>query len=273
MNIFHEQLKISVSNNNGNIINNNTNKKDLYEIYSQIDVVSVCMVELDEIIFNIKNIFGQNIEYLLNQIYNNLIKIDRREYKDENTLKSLIEKIGHTIEEIQNIFFIFTEKNDNFYNINHNVEEEINKLKYIYTKYKKEYKKNKNKDNQNNKNTQIINNNKNDQKIDLFEFGIKNQNIKAEFYKTSLLFNNNGEEDYLEYYLEESQILRKNWHEICYVYDEYDIYDIYYDIKAVGLRNNHYFTSTSHIFYYNTIVEIELLLLNNIPIKYIKEII
>ena len=141
MNIFHEQLNISVSNNNGNIINNNTNKKDLDEIYSQIDVVSVCMVELDEIIFNIKNIFGQNIEYLLNQRYNNLIKIDRREYKDENTLKSLIEKIGHAIEEIQNIFFIFTEKNDNFYNINHNVEEEINKLKYIYTKYKKEYKK------------------------------------------------------------------------------------------------------------------------------------
>ena len=228
------------------------------------------MVELDEIIFNIKNIFGENIEYLLNQIYNNLKEIDRREYKDENTLKSLIEKIGHAIEEIQNIFFIFTEKNDNFYNINHNVEEEINKLKYIYTKYKKEYKKNKNKDNQNNKNTQIINNNKHNQKIDSFEFGIKNQNIKAEFYKTSLLFNNNGEEDYLEYYLEESQILRKNWHEICYVYDEYDIYDIYYDIKAVGLRDNHFFTSTSHSFHYNTIVEIELLLLNNIPIQYIQ---
>ena len=56
------------------------------------------MVELDEIIFNIKNIFGENIEYLLNQIYNNLKEIDSREYKDENTLKSLIEKIWHTIE-------------------------------------------------------------------------------------------------------------------------------------------------------------------------------
>ena len=68
------------------------------------------MVELDEIIFNIKNIFGENIEYLLNQIYNNLKEIDSREYKDENTLKSLIEKIGHTIEEIQNIFFFFYRK-------------------------------------------------------------------------------------------------------------------------------------------------------------------
>ena len=137
MNIFNEQLNISVSNNNENIINNKLNQKNLDEINSQIDVVSVCMVELDEIIFNIKNIFGQNIEYLLNQIYNNLIKIDRREYKDENTLKSLIEKIGHKIEEIQNIFFIFKEKNNNFFNINHNVLEEINKLKYIYTKFKK----------------------------------------------------------------------------------------------------------------------------------------
>ena len=133
-----------------------------------------------------------------------------------------------------------------------------------------------NKNNQklnNNKNNQILNNNKNNQIInknskDLFEFGIKNQNNnKAEFYKTSLLFKNNREDDYLEYNIEESQILRKNWHEICYVYDEYDIY---YDIKAVGLRNNHFFTSTSHGFYYNTIVEVKLLLVNNIPIKYIQ---
>jgi hypothetical protein len=85
----------------------------------------------------------------------------------------------------------------------------------------------------------------NDQKIDSFEFGIKNQNIKAEFYKTSLLFNNNGEEDYLEYYLEESQILRKNWHEICYIYDDYDIHDIYYNIKAIELDNLAYFSQYS----------------------------
>ena len=274
MNIFNEQLNISVSNNNdsdndNNNAINNPNKKKIDEIYDQINIVSVGMAELDEIIFNINNIFGENIENLMNEINNNLIKIDKKEYKDEITLKSLIEKIRNIIEETQNICFIFNEKNNNFCNVNHNVEEEMNKLKNLYTQYGEEYKKNKNKNNSNNKN-KLNNNNK--ESRDSFKFGIKEQNIKSESYKTALLFNNNGEDDNIEFYLlEESKILRKNWHEICYIYDDYDIHDIYYDIKAVGLSNNQYFKTTSYGFKCNSIIEIELFLVNNIPIKYIQK--
>ena len=55
-------------------------KKKLDEIKSQSDIVSVCMVGLDDINFQIKKIFGDNIERLLNEIYNNLLKIDKNEY-------------------------------------------------------------------------------------------------------------------------------------------------------------------------------------------------
>ena len=270
MNVFNEMLNISISDNNS--INDNANKNILDEINSQIDVASVCLVQLDEVYFNVKNMIGDNIEHLLNEIYINLIKIDKSEYKDENTLKSLIEKIGHAIEEIQNIFFIFTEKNDNFYNINHNVEEEINKLKYLYNKFGKEYKKNKhinniNQNNNINNNIIINNNNTNDGNRNSFLFGIENKNIDSDLYKTKVLFKNR-EIDYLENYLEESQLLRKNWHETCYVYDDYTIYDIYYDIKAVGLPNNRYFTSTSHGFYYDSIVELQVFLVNGAPANF-----
>ena len=33
----------------------------------------------------------------------------------------------------------------------------------------------------------------------------------------------------------EAKLLRKNWHEVCYIYDDYDIHDIHFELKAVGL--------------------------------------
>ena len=284
MNRFNEALNISVINENEDN-SNNSNKKKLDDINSQSDIVSACMIGLDDINFQIKNIFGDNIEHLLNEIYNNLLKIDKHEYQDENTLKNIIDNIGRGIEEVQNICFLSEEVKNNFYNINHNVEEEVNKLKYLYNKYEKEYKRNRpnrpnNNINTNNNNSQIndnnrqINNNidnniRNDNEMkDSFLFGVKDINNKADMYKTRVLFNNNQENDYLEYYIEEAQLIRKKWHETCYVYDEYNIYDIYYDIKAVGLSNNQFFRSTSHGFYYDSFVQIQLFLVNGVPAKF-----
>ena len=92
INGFNELENISVINNNGNNSSINSNTIKLDQIYSQIDVVSLCMVNLDEIILNIKNSFGDNIEYLLNDIYNNIMKIDKNEYENENSLVILLNK-------------------------------------------------------------------------------------------------------------------------------------------------------------------------------------
>ena len=38
-------------------------------------------------------------------------------------------------------------------------------------------------------------------------------------------------------------LIRKNWNEICYVYEEYDIHDVHYELKAVGLPENTFYNS------------------------------
>ena len=34
------------------------------------------------------------------------------------------------------------------------------------------------------------------------------------------------------------RLLRQNWQEICYIYDDYDIHDIKYIIKAIGFKGD-----------------------------------
>ena len=51
-------------------------------------------------------------------------------------------------------------------------------------------------------------------------------------------------------------------------YDDYDIHDIYYDIKAVGLSQHSSFPLCSHGFNYDKDVEIDSLTMNGAPITY-----
>ena len=55
---------------------------------------------------------------------------------------------------------------------------------------------------------------------------------------------------------EKPNLIIKNWHETCYINDEYDIHDIYYDLKAVGLPSDMVFSSTSFCFVYQNQMEI-----------------
>ena len=72
-------------------------------------------------------------------------------------------------------------------------------------------------------------------------------------------------------YLDEAQLIRKNYHVICYVYDDYEIYDIYYVLKAVGLEHMQFFSKCSHGFYYDEKIEIQSFLINGVKSKYIKK--
>ena len=67
-----------------------------------------------------------------------------------------------------------------------------------------------------------------------------------------------------------SQLLRKNWHEICEVYDNFDIHEINFVLKAVGLRQNMYFQSCSQGFPIGADLEFMELFINNrkMQIKY-----
>jgi len=96
-----------------------------------------------------------------------------------------------------------------------------------------------------------------------FLFTTKDIKSKEDLYKTTNLFKDN-EQDIYEMYLEDAQLLRKNYHEICYVYDDYEIHDIYYDLKAVGLGDYEYFRKCAHGFYYDREVEIQSFLIDGV---------
>ena len=122
MNIFNERLEVSI--NNENQINTD-NDNNLEEIYNKMSTIFFYIKELDKIISDVKNIFGANIENLLNEIQENLINIDNKRYKNEEDLKKLINNIGNRIDEIQNICFIFEESKQNFYVKNKTVNKEM----------------------------------------------------------------------------------------------------------------------------------------------------
>jgi hypothetical protein len=57
---------------------------------------------------------------------------------------------------------------------------------------------------------------------------IKDFSKAKDIFNSMYLFKNEKEENYTT-----QDLLRKNWKEICYIYDEYDIHDINYELKAV----------------------------------------
>jgi len=85
--------------------------------------------------------------------------------------------------------------------------------------------------------------------IKIKDFG-KNINL----FKTQVLFNNKDEAK--ENRSKEPKILKKNWNEVCYIYDDYDIHDINFEIKAVGLGPLQFFNSFGYGFYMGNIIEI-----------------
>ena len=83
--------------------------------------------------------------------------------------------------------------------------------------------------------------------LDLKEY-LKSDNI----FKSTNLFKEDDNNENQEC----QNLLRKNWDEKCYIYDDYDLHDVNYEIKAVGLPPNAYYSSASFPFYIGNLVEI-----------------
>ena len=285
MNNFNEGLNISAI----NIANmeNNEQQKKFDEIYDQIDKVSLIIVNMDDLVSNIKNNFIQNLENLLNNITVELNELNLEENQNDYNFNNISQTINSEFNEIEKIFEKFWKDNNNFYEINNNVEEELNKLKYLYKNYVEEYKKkrensrailmqeDKNKINEgkilNNYNNYFNSNDKSETSIsDSFVFKLKGFNSKEDLYKTINIFKETEEDYLIEQYIEDAQLLRKNYHVICYVYDNFDVYDIYYDLKAVGLRRAECFTKSSHPFHYGKDIEVQSFSINGEEYPFIK---
>ena len=231
----------------------NDGKKILDEICSKVENLNFILNELKNINLSVQNL--TKFENFLNNINNNISKIDHKDYYNQESLKNILKEIKNIIEEIQNTFSLIDNKLKEFNDKNALIEKEIKELKNIQTKYKNENNKrnesirqslnvsnNSNNDNQQeDENEKITENyldeftNYNLNNIPLSEtLLIKPKNAKEDLYKTTILFNKKQEENEYKF----QKLIEKNWHEICYIYDDYDIYDVYYTLKAVGLKKN-----------------------------------
>ena len=81
--------------------------------------------------------------------------------------------------------------------------------------------------------------------------GVQDFGKISEIFSSANIFK---EDDYDKF--RSQDLLRKNWNEICYVYENYDIHDVNYELKAVGLPPRTFFTSCSMGFVFDTDVEI-----------------
>jgi len=280
MNNFNE--KLSISDLNIKIMNINKPNKKATKINQEINIFTDSIEQLSEIYLYGKKLFFDNIEKILKEINFNLNVINKNKYKNEYELDNVIKNLRNKIEEIQNLCFIFKDNKNIFNETNSIINEKVENLKDLYDKYVKENKKKKNikkkeikrKENiELNINSNInnyINNNDNILLKDSFLFEVENKKNKIELYKTKALFKKEEKEE-IKKFFDEAKIIRKNWHEICYIYDDYDLHDIYYDIEAVGLDENHYFNVCYHSFQYNKKIEIQAFSINNeSSSKYIK---
>ena len=55
---------------------------------------------------------------------------------------------------------------------------------------------------------------------------------------------------------QKQDLLMKNWKEICYIYDEFDLHDINYELKVVGLSDNMYYSMSSLAFPFERKIQI-----------------
>ena len=135
INIFNEKINISVIN---SVMVNNDNGK-LNEINEQIDKVSVTLIDLDEIIYNIKNTFAKRIENLLTEIKKYLDNLDKNENQYENNYNNIISQIKQIINEIEKIFNYFEQNKNDFSSKNRDVKEEMKKLKNLHKDLAKQF--------------------------------------------------------------------------------------------------------------------------------------
>ena len=76
---------------------------------------------------------------------------------------------------------------------------------------------------------------------------VKDFRKQIDLFKSSILFNNQNVDK--ENKSKNPKILSKNWNEVCYIYDDYDIHDVNFEIKAVGLQPYSFFDSNTKNFY------------------------
>ena len=298
---FGQDLRISIGGQNmAKFLKSNKSEKitkDLESILFTVNKVNV-------IITLTKNGALKKGENILHNIQTKLIEIDTNKNLTYNYLANRIDAIQIQIDNLKKLCQALEKIMNNILDYRDTIEEKIDELKSNFEHFMEEYKEdrkkieiannkirksikkksskhfedeNKNKENEENveekeDNEDIYSDEENQKEEDkdslqastligINDFG-KNMNL----FKSTVLFQNNN--DIEENYSPKAQMLKKNFHEVCYIYDDYDIHDINFELKAIGLEGYSFFNNCSYGFYMGKDIEIIDLEVNDKNVKY-----
>ena len=241
---LNNNLNISYDTPDGNEPNINEKNENNY-LLNDLDEINNKINEFHYLIENqkveLKNL--ENNYRIVQEQFNNIkIKINKGK-SINNKYMSLINEQLNESKEIE----IRIKNNQMIYNAKRkDIEDYIKNIQFI-TKEKIDKIKNKRKNIKNSvhseKNDNIFL--KSSMLLEINDFSIANDKLK-----TKIVFKEKENKDNL---IDEPNLLMKNWYETCYIYDEYDIHDITFDLKAVGLLKFTRYTKGffNFFFYYN----------------------
>ena len=258
INKLKDQININLYEIPQNEENMGKNNK-ITEFINSLETISLKIKQLSNIVDNTKNVQLKKVESIQNEIQEKFLELSEEKKKNENliTLKNIYETnnnfISDKLKELGQIIELLSSNKKTSDTSRQGIEDDINKLKKALGDYVEKIKKAK---------TILLmsHRNKNEQNGPFIDsiflkgsmlLGINDfQNAKSIFDSTHVFVEDKDEN------LKAQDLLRKNWNEICYVYEDYDIHDINYELKAVGLPPNTFFTSCSIGFVFDTDVEI-----------------
>ena len=238
-NIF-DKMNISIFDNYKKELNFN-DANDMLKFYNdKLKNISDKINDFKNIIGDIKNNTFTKVENLYELIQNSL-----NDNKYNNT-------IDDKLKELEEINKYLKDQKDIYDIKNEEIEKDIEEIQSIVKKFAK--------------NSEIIY----DTVIESLKLNSDEIKISTRFLKNSMLLDlkeylnsdnifestNLFKEDDNNENQEYQNLLTKNWDEKCYIYDDYDLHDINFELKAVGLPPNIYYSSSSFPFYIGTFVEI-----------------
>ena len=225
----------------------------IIEFTNTLESISLKVKQFNEIIDDSKNKKLKTAENLQTEIREKLNEINNENNNNneqdllsiKNNLELNTNVIAIKINELEQILEILNSNKTSYENSKKNIEQDIKNLKKEITDYVEKIKKVQSIMIKKSINILGINSEENVSKLSaLFLKGSMLLDIK-DFGKKDIFSSINvfTEEDFVKKGAQD--LLRKNWNEVCYVYDDYDIHDVNYELKAVGLPNNSFFSSCS----------------------------
>ena len=237
--------QLHISSNQEKLIQNILTRQENSDLLNDLEHITNNINEFHNLIEKQKNL----LKYLENNfdlIQTQFNYINNNTYENIDTIKELLYENKNLVKHLHDNKLLYDKKRKEIENYISTLQEITQvKIVEIKTRRKKKYK------------NAIMNNfiELNDDSLFLrgsMLLAIKDFSNAKNIFKSMYVFREDNDDNIYD----EQKLIRKNWHEICIINNDYDIHDINYELKAVGLPDNMKFNSGSHGFIIDMNIEI-----------------